>query len=180
MTQQVTEHCFECSSKQVSQHLNVQGQILPLIYEDYLIEYITHYFGYLKYYFMVIIKSNKATPCYLFYSGHWQNILSGMTLLVLLNNSMRQILLLSPFHECNLSKTMSGEPECKLCDSLQFQSRGLQNHHRCDCSHEIKTLAPWKRRYDKARVCIKKQRHHFADKGPQSQSYSFSSSQVEM
>ena len=33
-----------------------------------------------------------------------------------------------------------------------------------DCSHEIKTLAPWKKSYDKTRQCIKKQRHHFAAK----------------
>ena len=32
--------------------------------------------------------------------------------------------------------------------------------------------------YDKPRQTIKKQRHHFADKGPYSQSYSFSSSHV--
>ena len=32
--------------------------------------------------------------------------------------------------------------------------------------HEIKTLAPWKESYDKPRQCIKKQRHHFADKSP--------------
>ena len=47
-----------------------------------------------------------------------------------------------------------------------------------DCSHEIKTLAPWKKSYDKPRQCIKKQRHRFADKGPSSQSYGFSSSHV--
>ena len=36
-----------------------------------------------------------------------------------------------------------------------------------DCSHDIeKTLAPWKESYDKPRQGIKKQRHHFADKGP--------------
>ena len=28
-----------------------------------------------------------------------------------------------------------------------------------DCSHEIKTLAPWKKSYDKPRQHIKKQRH---------------------
>ena len=28
-----------------------------------------------------------------------------------------------------------------------------------------KTLASWKKNYDKPRQCIKKQRHHFADKG---------------
>ena len=50
-----------------------------------------------------------------------------------------------------------------------------------DCSHEIKkTLAPWKESYDKPRQCIKKQRHWFADKGPYSQSYGFSSSHVWM
>ena len=33
---------------------------------------------------------------------------------------------------------------------------------------------------DKPRQCIKKQRHHFADKGPDSQSYGFSSSHAQM
>ena len=28
-----------------------------------------------------------------------------------------------------------------------------------DCSHEIKTLAPWKKSYDKPRQCVKEQRH---------------------
>ena len=50
-----------------------------------------------------------------------------------------------------------------------------------DCSHEIKkTLAPWKKNYDKPRQYIKKQRHYFADKGPSSQRYDFSSSHVWM
>ena len=35
-------------------------------------------------------------------------------------------------------------------------------------------LAPWKKSYEKLRQCIKKQRHHFAYKGPYSQSYDFS------
>ena len=48
-----------------------------------------------------------------------------------------------------------------------------------DCSHEIKkTLAVWKESYDKPRQHIKKQRHYFADKGPSSQSYGFSSGHV--
>ena len=37
-----------------------------------------------------------------------------------------------------------------------------------DCSHEIKTLAPWKKSYDQLKQHIKKQRHYFADKGPSS------------
>ena len=44
-----------------------------------------------------------------------------------------------------------------------------------DCRHEIKkVLAPWKKSYKyQPRQHIKKQRHHFADKGPSSQSYGF-------
>ena len=49
-----------------------------------------------------------------------------------------------------------------------------------DCSYEIKMLAPWKYSYVKPRQCFKKQRHHFANKGPYSQSYSFSSNHVQM
>ena len=45
---------------------------------------------------------------------------------------------------------------------------------------EIKTLTPWKRSYDKPRQCIKNQRHYFANRGPYSQSYDFSSSHVWM
>ena len=49
-----------------------------------------------------------------------------------------------------------------------------------NCSHEIKTLAPWKKSYDQPREHIKKQRHYFANKGPSSQSYGFSSNHVWM
>ena len=50
----------------------------------------------------------------------------------------------------------------------------------CDCSHEIKTLAPQKKSYDQPRQHIKKRRHYFANNGPSSQSYGFSSSHVWM
>ena len=43
---------------------------------------------------------------------------------------------------------------------------------------KLKMLAPWKKSYDQPRQHIKKQRHYFADKGPSSQSYGFSSSHV--
>ena len=39
-------------------------------------------------------------------------------------------------------------------------------------------LAPWKKNYDQPRQHIKKQRHYFANKGPSSQGYGFSSSHV--
>ena len=47
----------------------------------------------------------------------------------------------------------------------------------CECSHEIKTVAPWKKSYDQPRQQIKKQRHYFADKG---QGCGFSSGHVWM
>ena len=49
-----------------------------------------------------------------------------------------------------------------------------------DCHHDIKTLAPWKKSYDRPRQHIKKQRHYFANKSLSSQSYGFSSGHVWM
>ena len=58
---------------------------------------------------------------------------------------------------------------------------GFQNH----CGWWLwpwnwKILAPWKKNSDNPRQCIKKWRHHFADKSAYSQSYGFSSSHVWM
>ena len=61
-----------------------------------------------------------------------------------------------------------------------FISLGSKITADSDCSHEIKTLAPWKKSYNQPRQHIKKQRHHFANKGPFSQSYGFSSGHVWM
>ena len=47
-----------------------------------------------------------------------------------------------------------------------------------DCSYEIKRHLFLGRKTDKTRQYIKKQRHYFADKGPSSQSYGFSSSYI--
>ena len=41
------------------------------------------------------------------------------------------------------------------------------------CSQKIKKLPPWKKRYDKPRQHIKKQRYHFADKSLSSQAMVF-------
>ena len=43
---------------------------------------------------------------------------------------------------------------------------------------KLKMLAPWKKSYDQPRQHIKKQRHHFVNKGPSSQGYGFSSIHV--
>ena len=44
----------------------------------------------------------------------------------------------------------------------------------------MQTLTPWEESYDQPREHIKKQRHYFANKGPSSQSYGFSSGHVWM
>ena len=49
-----------------------------------------------------------------------------------------------------------------------------------ECSHKIKRCLLLGRSYDQPRQHIKKQRHYFANKGPSSQSYDFSSSHVWM
>ena len=45
---------------------------------------------------------------------------------------------------------------------------------------KLKLLTPWKKSYDQPRQHIKKQRHHFVNKGPSSQGCGFSSSHVWM
>ena len=53
-----------------------------------------------------------------------------------------------------------------------------------DCSHVNKTLASWKKSYDKPNSILKKkkererERQHFANKGLYSQNYGFSTSHV--
>ena len=69
----------------------------------------------------------------------------------------------------------------KSGNSDKFYFLGLQNH----CGQWLKPwnskmLGPWMESYDKPTQCIKKQRHHFANKGPHSHSYGFSSSHVWM
>ena len=64
----------------------------------------------------------------------------------------------------------------KQCKQWQTIFLGSQITAGGDSSYEIKTLVPWKKSHDQSRQHIKKQRHYFADKGPSSQSYGFSSS----
>ena len=49
-----------------------------------------------------------------------------------------------------------------------FIFRGSKITAGGDCSHEIKTLAPWKKSYDQPRQHIIKQRHYFTNKGTSS------------
>ena len=60
-----------------------------------------------------------------------------------------------------------------------FVFLGLQNHCRLWLQPwNKKTLTPWQKSYDQPRQQIKKQRYYFANKGPSSQGYGFSSSCV--
>ena len=62
-----------------------------------------------------------------------------------------------------------------------FTLGGSKNHCRWWLQPwNWKMLTPWQESYDQPRQRIKKQRHYFANKGPSSQSYSFSSSHVWM
>ena len=76
-----------------------------------------------------------------------------------------------------ISWQIDGETFETVRDFIFLDSESTEDN---DCSHEIKTLAPWKKSYDQHRQHIKKLRHYFADKGLSSQSYSFSSSHVWM
>ena len=75
------------------------------------------------------------------------------------------------------SQQIDGETVETVTDFIVLGSKVTEDGH---CSHEIKILAPWKRSYDKPRQHIKKQKHHFADKGPFNQICGFSSRHVQM
>ena len=51
---------------------------------------------------------------------------------------------------------IDGETVERAADFIFLSSKSTVDG---DCSHEIKTLAPWKESYDKPRQCFKKQRH---------------------
>ena len=59
-----------------------------------------------------------------------------------------------------------------VTDFIFLDSKITENRN---CIHEIKTFTPWKKSHGKPRKCIKKQKHHLANKGPCSQSYGLSS-----
>ena len=63
---------------------------------------------------------------------------------------------------------------------LEFIFLGSKITADGDCSHEIKTLTPWKENYDQPVQHIQKQRHHFANKGLSSKGYGFSSGHIWM
>ena len=66
------------------------------------------------------------------------------------------------------------EKQCKQCQTLYFWApKSLQM-----VIVAMKLKDAWKESYDQRRQHIKKQRHYFANKGPSSQGYGFSSGHV--
>ena len=66
----------------------------------------------------------------------------------------------------------------KKCQILFFWApKSLQ---MMTAAMKLNMLAPWKKCYDQTRQHIEKQRHYFANKGPSSQGYGFSSSHLWM
>ena len=81
----------------------------------------------------------------------------------------------------HLVSSTHGKQKSKSGNSDRFYFGGLQYH--CTFwwqTQHWKTLAPWKKTYEKPRQPIKKQRYQFIKKGTYSQSYGFSSSNVRM
>ena len=92
------------------------------------------------------------------------------------NIQKTKILAFSPI----ISWEIEGEKVFSLF-SNRFYFLGFPNHCRWwQQPRNEKTLAPWKKTYEQHRQHIKKQRHHFTNKGPYSQNYGFSSSHVQM
>ena len=90
-----------------------------------------------------------------------------------LNNQKTKIIASSPI----TSRQIDGE----TMEIVRDYFLGLQNHCRWWLqSGNQKTLAPWKKSYDKHRQYSKNQRHYFANKGLSNQSYDFSNSHIWM
>ena len=70
----------------------------------------------------------------------------------------------------------SWQTDGETMETMRFYFWRLQNHCRWWLQPwNQKMLAPWKKSYEQPRQHIKKQRHYFANKGPSSQGYGFSS-----
>ena len=74
-----------------------------------------------------------------------------------------------------ISWKIDGETMETVSDFILGALKSLQ---MVTAAMKLKMLSPWKTSYDQPRQHIKKQRHYFANKGPSSQGYGFSSSHI--
>ena len=63
------------------------------------------------------------------------------------------------------SQEIDGETMKTVTDFIFLGSKIIADG---DCSHEIKTPAPWMKTYDQPRQHLEKQRYYIAHKGPSS------------
>ena len=81
-------------------------------------------------------------------------------------------------------KTMTSGPITFMANrwgnSETLFSWALKSMQMVISAMKLKDACSWKKSYDKPRQHIKNQRHYFANKGPSSQSFGFSSSYVWM
>ena len=75
------------------------------------------------------------------------------------------------------SRDIDGVTVETVADFILGASKSLQ---MVIAAMKLKNACSWKESYDQPRQHIKKQRHYFANKGPSSQGYGFSSSHVWM
>ena len=141
--------------------------------------------------------SNGASISYVSYIGrrilhHWHHLSywihsTKMTFLIWCNNwvlDCSRTLIIQYLYE-RKGDTTSSRPR-NLLRCIQWKpwqtlfSLAPKSLQMVTAAMKLKTHAPWKKSYDKYRQHIKKQRHYFANKGLYSQSYSFSSSHVQM
>ena len=93
------------------------------------------------------------------------------------------LIFLLKVHRCgNRASRMEGQCSAHLSDFIAVEAGG---EVCCSGPKNMnlvggQTLTPLKESYDQPRQHVKKQRHYFANKGPSSQSYDFSSGHVWM
>ena len=90
-----------------------------------------------------------------------------------LNSQKTKIMASSPITAWKLE----GEKVETVTDLFSWALKSLQT---VTAATKLKDASSLKESYDTPRQHIKKQRHHFADKGPSSQSYGFTSSHIGM
>ena len=117
-----------------------------------------------------VSASASVLPMNITFRMDWLNLLAVQgTLKSLLQHHSSKALIF----QCSAFTSWQIDGE-KVETVTNFYSLRLQNQYgQWLQPRNYKMLAPWKKSYDKPRQCIKKQRHHFADKGPYIESYDF-------
>ena len=109
----------------------------------------------------------------------WQTLFLGVTKITADGDCSHEI------KKCLLLGEGNGNPLQYSClenpmDGGAWYPWGRKESDTTERLHFLSFFTSWKKSYDQPRQHIKKQRHYFANKGPSSQGYDFSSSHVWM